>query len=225
MNRKHTLISRGLAAAAAWGVWALAGAQGVPATAGIYTCVDARGRTLTSDRPIPECMDRTQKELNPSGTVKRQVPPPLTAQEAARQEEEQRAAAEEQARRAEEKRKDRALVLRYPSQAPHDRDRREALAGVDAMILIAQNNLSDLVAVRKQIDLEMEFYTKDPSQAPSALRRQLDDNTRRMQERRRQISDQQLEKTRINRRFDDELARLRQLWGAPATPGTASSTR
>src|SRR5436190_9468818 len=40
---------------------------------GIYTCVDSKGRRLTADRPIAECTDRVQKELNPSGTVKRQV--------------------------------------------------------------------------------------------------------------------------------------------------------
>ena len=41
------------------------------AQAGIYTCVDAKGRRLTSDRPIVECLDREQKELTPNGNVKR----------------------------------------------------------------------------------------------------------------------------------------------------------
>ena len=30
---------------------------------GIYTCTDAKGRKLTSDRPIPECHDREQRVL------------------------------------------------------------------------------------------------------------------------------------------------------------------
>ena len=42
---------------------------------GIYSCVDARGRTITADRPIADCSDREQRELNPSGTVKRKVEP------------------------------------------------------------------------------------------------------------------------------------------------------
>ena len=49
-------------------------------TAGIYTCVDAKGRKITSDRPIADCIDREQVELNPSGTVRRKVGPTLTAQ-------------------------------------------------------------------------------------------------------------------------------------------------
>jgi transposase len=51
------------------------------ATQDIYTCVDARGRKLTSDRPITDCNDREQKMLNPSGTVKARVAPALTALE------------------------------------------------------------------------------------------------------------------------------------------------
>ena len=34
---------------------------------GIYTCTDANGRKLTSDRPIPACLDREQNVLNPQG--------------------------------------------------------------------------------------------------------------------------------------------------------------
>ncbi|HET7868163.1 MAG TPA: DUF4124 domain-containing protein, partial [Burkholderiaceae bacterium] len=31
------------------------------AGSGIYSCTDARGRRLTSDRPIIECLDREQR--------------------------------------------------------------------------------------------------------------------------------------------------------------------
>lgn len=228
MNCSHAFTGRWLAAVFFCSALTPAGAQGQAAT-GIYTCVDARGRTLTSDRPIAECLDRTQRELNPSGTVKREVPPPLTAHEVARREEAQRAAAEEQARRTEEKRKERALVLRYPNQAPHDRDRREALAAVDVMIQMAQNNLSELASARKRLDQEMEFYANDPSLAPPALQRQLGDNQQRAKEQTRLVAEQQREKTRIHRRFDEELARLRLLWGASAgadlTPAEPSAGR
>ena len=56
-----------------------------PIIPGVYTCTDAKGRKLTADRPIPECTDREQKVLNPSGTVKAKIGPTLTAQERADQ--------------------------------------------------------------------------------------------------------------------------------------------
>ena len=95
--------------------------------AGIYTCIDSKGRKLTSDRPIAECTDREQSILNPSGTVKAKVGPTLTAQERAAQEEKDKLALEEKARQLEEKRRDRALLLRYPTRAVHDKERAEAL--------------------------------------------------------------------------------------------------
>ena len=42
---------------------------------GIYTCVDAKGKRWTSDRYIPECSDREQKLMGPTGTVRGVVPP------------------------------------------------------------------------------------------------------------------------------------------------------
>ena len=79
----------------------LAGAAGSAwGQAGIYTCVDAHGKRITSDRPILECLDREQKELNPTGTVRRIVPPSLTASERAVQEERDRKMADERLRAA-----------------------------------------------------------------------------------------------------------------------------
>ena len=67
------------------------------ANAAIYSCVDAKGTRLTSDRPIPECNDRVQNEHNKSGTVKRQIAPQLTAQERAAKEVQDQKAAEARA--------------------------------------------------------------------------------------------------------------------------------
>jgi hypothetical protein len=36
---------------------------------GIYTCIDDKGRRLTSDRPIAECNAREQQILNRDGSV------------------------------------------------------------------------------------------------------------------------------------------------------------
>ena len=72
-------VSASVAIAAAAGTMAWAQAQPVPG--GVYTCIDAKGRKLTADRPIVECIDREQKVLNPSGTVRAKVGPSLTAQE------------------------------------------------------------------------------------------------------------------------------------------------
>jgi hypothetical protein len=100
------------------------------AQSGIYTCVDAAGRRLTADRPIAQCSDRIQRELNPSGTLRRTVPPTPTAAERTAREAQERKAAEETQRLAEEKRLQKLLLARYPNQAAHDADRARALANI-----------------------------------------------------------------------------------------------
>jgi len=188
----------------------------VPVQGGVYTCVDAKGRKLTSDRPIVECIDREQKILNPSGTVRAKVGPSLTAKELADIEAKEKREAEERNRTAEEKRRDRALLTRYPSKAVHDQERADALAQITVVIKAASNRLEELGKQRRSIDEEMEFYKKDPTKAPAYVRRQLEENTQSQAVQRRFIGEQEAEVKRVNERFDDELGRLKQLWAAAA---------
>ncbi len=187
---------------------------------GIYSCIDAKGRKLTSDRPIRECADREQQLLNPSGTVRAVVPPSLTGPERAALEARQRREAEERARQAEEKRRERALLVRYPNRATHDKERTEALAQISVVRQAALNRVKELQPQRKELDIELEFYAQDPSKVPPSLRRLVDDNEKSMAVQERFIADQEAEMARVNARFDEELQRLQQLWaqiGAPAS--------
>lgn len=194
-------------------IWMSAAFPATQASAqNIYTCVDGKGRKITADRPIAECMDRTQQELNRSGTVRRQVGPSLTAQERAAQEEKDKAAAEARAREAEEKRRDRALLLRYPNRAVHDQERVIALAQVDEVIKASNKRTAELAEQRKAIQTEFEFYAKDPSKAPPALKRRLEENEASSAVQKKFVQDQEQEKKRVNQRFDEEQVKLKQLW-------------
>jgi hypothetical protein len=194
-------------------------AQGVGSTTGgIYTCTDAKGRKLTADRPIQECIDREQRVLNPSGTTRARVGPTLTAKEQAEADAREKRAQEERNRAAEEKRRDRALLNRYPNKAVHDQERASALAQIAAVVKAASIRLEELSKQRIAVDAEMEFYKKDPAKAPAYLRRQLEENEQSKAVQVRFIADQEAEAKRVNARFDDELTRLRPLWAAAATP-------
>lgn len=85
----------------------------------IYSCVDAHGKRLTSDRPISACLDREQRVLSRSGAVERIVPPSYTPSETAaidahnRQEEAQRLQAKAKAKSM------AVLLQRYPNASAH----------------------------------------------------------------------------------------------------------
>lgn len=185
---------------------------------GIYTCIDAKGRKLTSDRPIRECADREQRLLNPSGTVRAIIGPTLTGPERAALEAKKRREAEEQARQAEEKRRERALLVRYPSRSVHDKERSEALTQISVVRQAALNRVKELQRQRKELDVELEFYAKDPDKVPPSLGRLVDENEKSMAVQERFIADQEAEMARVNSRFDEELVRLQQRWAQIAAP-------
>ena len=201
----------------------LASAQSQGATGGIYTCADRNGRRLTADRPLPECLDREQRELSPSGITRRQIGPSLTELERAAQDAQNRKDAEERARVVEERRRERVLVARYPDKAAHDVERAAAIQMVDDVTATAEKRTLELKAERKKLDVEMEFYKKDPNKAPMTLRRKIAEIDDSLAEQQRFIAGQDQEKRRVHARFDTELAQLRKLWDAQRVPPSAAS--
>ncbi|MCO5104756.1 MAG: DUF4124 domain-containing protein [Burkholderiaceae bacterium] len=204
------------------------GALAAETAGSIYTCVDANGRRITSDRPIPACLDREQRELGATGTVRRVIGPSLTEHERAQLEAQKRKQEEERNRIADERRRERVLISRYPDRAAHDAERAAALESVDVVTATAVKRIDELKERRKALDSEMEFYQKDPAKAPMKLRRELASNEADIEEQQRFIAGQDQEKQRIHKRFDAELAQLRQLWAARAAvpavlPGGAAA--
>lgn len=191
---------------------------GDQACADIYTCVDARGRTITADRPIMECLDRAQRELTRSGLVKRHIGPTLTANEQVLENEKNKLVAEQRAREAEEKRRDRALLQRYPTREAHELERAASIVQIDDVIKAARKRMRDLLDQNRAIASELEFYVKDPSRVPIQLKLRQQDNESSLLGQRKYMADQELEKKRINQRFDDELGKLTQLWILRGTP-------
>jgi len=190
---------------------------GKPPTAGIYTCIDDRGRRLTADRPIPECTAKEQLVLNRDGSVKHVLPPTLTAEERAVQEAKERQEAALRAQRAEAVRRDRNLLARYPDEDAHQRAREAALDTVRLAAKATELRLRALEAERKPLLAEAEFY---PGRAlPAKLRSQMDANDASTQAQQEAAAQQEAEIDRINRLYDRELDRLRRLW-AGAAPGS-----
>ncbi len=189
---------------------------------GIYTCVDDKGRKLTSDRPIAECMDRAQRELNPSGTVRRVLTPPPPPKSRAALIAEEKAETEARMQQAEESRRDRALRIRYPDRASHDKARVVALELVSDAIKTATKRAQELTDQRVAIDAELDFYKNSPGKLPPALKRRVDETEADLAGQKRLIADKEAEKISIVQRFDAEAVKLQSRWSVAETP-TASA--
>ena len=183
----------------------------------IYTCVDDKGRRLTSDRPIPECIGREQRVLNKDGSLRNVRPPSMTADERAEKEAAERQAAAERAARVEAVRRDRNLVQRYPDEPTHRQAREKALDTVREAIAAIQKRQAELAAERKPLDSEAEFYVGRA--LPAALKQQIDANDAAAAAQKSLAQNQAAELVRINAIYDLELERLKRLW-AGAPPGS-----
>jgi hypothetical protein len=138
-------------------LWLPAHADTKPEGASIFTCVDDKGRKLTSDRLIPECSGKEQRELNKDGSLKRIHPPTLTADERTEKEARDRKAAEQRVTLADAARRDRNLKARFPNEEAHHKAREAALDSVRLAARASEQRLKDLAAERKPLLDEAEF--------------------------------------------------------------------
>ena len=186
-------------------------------SAGIYSCIDDKGRKLTSDRPINECNGKEQRVLNSDGSLRSVRPPTLTPEERAEQDARDRRVAEERMVAAEILRRDRNLMSRYRDEAAHSKARSSALDNVKLAMKASESRLKELAAERKPLQEEAEFYRG--KSLPGKLRTALDANDAATDAQRSSAANQEAELVRVNRLYDVEIERLRQLW-AGARPGS-----
>ena len=193
---------------------------------------ELNGKKVTSDRPIPECVHKEQRELNPDGSLKRIIPPTPTADELAAKEERDREAKLEFAARSDAVRRDRNLMQRFPDEAAHRKAREKALDELRVSAKITTARIAELLTEKKKNDLEKEFYVNDRinKPLPTFLKQKIDANDASLEAQKSLEQNQITETARINALYDAELARLKKLWGGaqPGSlgplPGTPSAT-
>ena len=183
----------------------------------VFTCTNAAGRVLTSDRLIGECMDREQRMLSRDGTLLRVVPPSLTADERAEKEARDRKVAAEREAKTEAVRRDRNLMQRFPNVAAHQKAREQALEVTQFAITQSEARLADLERERKPLMDESEFYRGKT--VPGKLKGQLDANDAATAAQKELLAQQKAELERASKLYDVELAHLKKLW-AGALPGS-----
>jgi hypothetical protein len=183
----------------------------------VFTCVNAAGRALTSDRLIGECMDREQRVLSRDGTLLRVVPASLTADERADKEARERKLAAEREAKSEAVRRDRNLIQRFPNVAAHQKAREQALEVTQFAITQSEARLADLDRERKPLTEETEFYKGKTM--PGKLKGQLDANDAATAAQKELLVQQKAELERASKLYDVELAHLKKLW-AGALPGS-----
>jgi len=218
---RNVLIARVVVLVA---VAALPGGAALAQTGSIFTCTDAQGRKLTSDRLIMACLDREQRELSPSGALRRVIAPSLSTEERLRAEERARTEAQARARATDERRQQQALLMRYADPAAHQRERTQALRPLQAMLAAAERRQQELGQQQQAVANELAHLQRaDPAAAaPARLLQRKADIEQQMVSQEELVRGHQRELERIEERFNTELQLLQRLWAQrDAPPGPA----
>ena len=185
----------------------------------IYTCKDANGKTITSDRPLPECQGREGRVLSGQGTTVKKIDAPLTPEQiAAREAKEQRKRVEEE-RRREQLRKDKALLNTYASLDDIESKRQRALSQVEREARESERRISLLERQASENRSEADFYKKKAM--PSDLKRRLDENEAALKAEKNLFGQKKDEVAQVNVKFDEDKKRYLDLIGAASAPPPA----
>lgn len=181
----------------------------LPASAQLYVCTTKAGKTITSDRPPPECADRAIRELRSDGSTRRVIEPPLTDEQKVQRELDRKKRLQEEDIAREQLRKDKALLEAYGSEAEIDDARDRQLAQRHQMIEVANKRLQTHREGRRKLDDEKEFYAR--RELPDKLKRAYESNDSLVRSEEKIISALRADIVRINERFDEDRRRFREL--------------
>jgi hypothetical protein len=159
----------------------------------ILVCKDAKGQPLATDPSDPRCYTAppTQGQREREEELRRKEMETYLACKAAQ-------------------RSDQSLLGRYPDRAKHDAARQQALEGLAVTMRNSQARTERLLAERKTLLEEAEFYPS--GNLPARLKRAIDDNGALLDAQRQAVANQDAEAANINKFYDDELAKLKTLW-------------
>lgn len=174
---------------------------------GAYSCIDEHGNRLVADRPIAECRDREQRVLGPTGVERPPLTPILTKQEREQAAQQAQRALLEQKRHLEQQRLDKALLLRYPNRTSHDRERAHQVLQLDELQALAYARLQELELAYLQAKKDVAIQNN-----AAAARKAEREAHAAVQEQKRSIELNEINRQRTLLRFDDELQRLEKLW-------------
>ncbi len=184
----------------------------------IYSCTDADGRVISSDRPIPTCSRQPMRELNPDGSLRRIIPPPPTREQQRQQAVLEKERQEEALARKVQQSRDRNLLLTFEDERSLESMRRRGLADIDHEIRLAtQRILSIDRELKIAQDSASAWQSANPQKKlPFHYQQRITDSANAILVEDALITERQVERDRINTRFDADAKRLRELLGRPA---------
>lgn len=188
------------------------------AQAKMYRWVDDQGNVHFTDTPPPAAAGKKGSTYDESGRVIERHDPEaerLQAEEAARLEAERAA---EEKRREEEARRDRALLQTFTTVRDLEIVRDDRLAALDSTIKLAEDKLERQQASLTDLEARAKRIAEQGKPVPDDLNKQMEGARAAVAASEKYLAGQRAERAAMAKRFEEDLARLKELKSGAATP-------
>lgn len=184
------------------------------AHAEIYSCKDAAGRLITSDRPIPECADRPLTVRKNVGQAPREIPRPLTAEERKKAEQEEERRKQELIAEEEQRKQERYLLAHYRNEEDLERDRKEKLAAVREKIRIGDEQIQFVSKLLSELEAQQQQKSKVSPSENTFYQNRANSLKASIQRNQALNKSYEAELGKINEQFDTVLQQYREILAA-----------
>lgn len=184
--------------------------------------VDDKGQVHYGDQVPEEYLNKEREVLNQQGVVVKN----LKSQEQLDKEKQEKAAVDsaKNAKLIESKKqtlRDRVLLDTFTTERDIQIARNDRVSAVDSQIQLAESNIKDGERKMKELNERITAIEKSGRQVPENVYKEKDSVSRQLENNYKYVETKQEERTEINRKFDEDLRRFRELKGIPQPPAKA----
>ncbi|MBI3188606.1 MAG: DUF4124 domain-containing protein [Gammaproteobacteria bacterium] len=186
--------------------------------------VDDKGQVHYGDEVPPQYLNQKRAVLNEQGVVVKTY----KSQEQLEKEKKEQAAEEsvKKARLIESKAqdlRDRVLLETFTSDRDIEIARVDRVSAIDSQIQLAESNIKEGERKMTEVNARISEIEKSGRTVPDNLFKQRDSVSRQLESNYKYVETKQDERKDLNKRFDDDQKRFRELKGLPPLPPAAAA--
>lgn len=174
----------------------------VNARADYYTCKDSSGHVITSDRPIPECADKSTQIFNSNGILKNQYAGALTPEQHHAAEVQQQKQTKDAVQQDTLKREQLFLISHYANENAIEMARKQASEALEAKITLETRSIENATAAISQAQKSMPVLLKNQPAKVKETQLKIDDLTQSVKESIILINNYRDEEAKVNLQYD-----------------------
>lgn len=183
---------------------------------------DEKGQVHYGDEVPAEYLNQKRAVLNEQGVVVKD----LKSKEQLEKEKQEKSAAEaaKNAKLIESKKqdlRDRVLLDTFTTERDIQIARSDRVAAVESQIQLAESNIKDGERKMKELNERITAIEKSGRKVPENVYKEKDSVSRQLENNFKYVETKQEERAEINKKFDEDLRRFRELKGIPQPPARA----